>query len=195
MNVGENNPDSFNDKAEWFEFYGDVTEEIPVNAPEQLGKGVEITSWVDADHTGDKLTRRSHTGILIFLNSAPIIWYSKRQATIESSTFGSEVVALRTSLDLIKAMRYKLRMMGVPILGPAHVWGDNQGVVNGAAIPESKINKKHLEICYHAVREASAAGIWKVGFVKGKYNIADCLTKILSSTAREKQVSKWMYRK
>ena len=127
MHVEGNNPDSFNNKAEWYEFYGDVKEEIPIDAPERLGKGIEITSWVDADHAGDKLTRRSRTEILIFMNSAPIIWYSKRQATIESSTFGSEVVALRTSLDLIKAMRYKLRMMGVPILGPAHVWVTTKG--------------------------------------------------------------------
>ena len=79
--------------------------------------------------------------------------------------------------------------------GPAVVWGDNQSVVNSAAIPTNKLNKKHLGICYHAVREASAAGIWTVGFVKGIYNLSDCLTKILSGTAKEKQVGKWMYRR
>ena len=58
-------------------------------------------------------------------------------------------------------------MMGVPILGPAHGWGYNKGVVNSASIPETSITKKHLGICYHAVHEASAQGIWKVGFCKG----------------------------
>ena len=160
-----------------------------------MGKPVEVTAFVDADHAGDRLTRRSHTGILIFLMSAPILWYSKRQATIESSTFGSEIVALRTCLELVKEIRYKLRMMGVPLEGPAVVWCDNQSVANGASIPEAKLNKKHLGICYHAVREASAAKIWQVGFIKGEYNIADCLTKVLSGTQLEKQVSRWMYRK
>jgi hypothetical protein len=86
-------------------------------------------------------------------------------------------------------------MMGVPIDGPAAVWCDNKTVVNGASIPEAKLSKKHLGICYHAVREAAAAKIWQVGFVKGEYNIADCLTKILSGTALEKQVNKWMHRR
>ena len=86
-------------------------------------------------------------------------------------------------------------MVGLPILGPACVWGDNKGVVNSASIPETRITKKHIGICYHVVREASAQGIWKVGFYNGVNNIVDCLTKILSGTAKEKQVSKWMHRK
>lgn len=122
------------------------------------------------------------------------MWYTKRQATIESSTFGSEAVALRTLLGLVKDLRYKLRMMGVPLAGPAIVFGDNKSVVNGASIPEAKLSKKHLGICYHAVREASAAGIWKVGFTKGVDNIANCLTKILSGTQKEKEIGEWMYR-
>ena len=101
----------------------------------------------------------SHTGCIIFLNSAPILWYTKRQATIESSTFGSEAVALRTLLGLVKDLRYKLRMLGVPLVGPAVVFGDNKSVINGASIPEAKLSKKHLGICYHAIREASAAGV------------------------------------
>ena len=59
-------------------------------------------------------------GVLIFVNRAPIIWYSKRQNTVESSTFGSEFTAMRTAVDLIEALRYKLRMFGVPIEGSTH---------------------------------------------------------------------------
>ena len=90
------------------------------------------------------------------------------------------------ALELIKSLRYKLRIMGVPLAGPAIVFGgDNKSVVNGASIPEAKLSKKHLGICYHAVRKASAAKIWKVGFVKGKYNVANCLIKILSGTQKK----------
>ena len=195
MNIKDHYPDSFNDKSEWFELYGDVKEHIPKNLPRALGKGAEVTAWVDADYSGDKLTRHSHTGLLIFVNSAPIFWYSKLQATIESSTFGSEVVSLRTCLELIKYLQYELRMTGLTILRPDHVWGDNKGVVNSASIPETRITKKHLGIFYHAFREVSEQGIWKVGFCKVVNNIADCLTNILSGSAKDKQVSKWMYRK
>ena len=81
------------------------TKEAPSDAPTPLGRPVEINAWVDADHAGDRLTRRSHTGILIFVQSAPIFWYSKRQATIESSTFGSEIVGMRTCLEFVKDLR------------------------------------------------------------------------------------------
>ena len=196
MYLDEDFSGSFSKKPmeDWHEFYGDVKEEVPPNAPPAYGKPVEVNAWVDADHAGDRLTRRSHTGIIIFLNSSPTIWYTKRQATIESSTFGSEAVALRTLLEMIKALRYKLRMLGVPLVGPAIVFGDNQSVVNGASIPENKLNKKHLGICYHAVREATAAGVWKVGFTKGVDNIANCLTKILTGAMKELELSKFVYR-
>ena len=75
MNVNENYLDSFNGKSEWFEFYRDVKEDIPKNVPRALGKGVEVTAWVDSDHAGEKLTRCSNTGLLIFLKSAPIVCY------------------------------------------------------------------------------------------------------------------------
>ena len=74
--------------------------------------------------------------------------------------------------------------MGVTILGPAHVWGDNKGVVNSSSIPETSTTNKNLGICYHAVHDASEQGVWKVSFCKGVDNIADCLTIILSVTAK-----------
>lgn len=65
--------------ADWTEFYRDAKEEIPINAPEPLGKEVHMYCCCNADHAGDHLTRRSQTGIIIFLNHAPILWYSKKQ--------------------------------------------------------------------------------------------------------------------
>ena len=194
MHLRDRYADRFQKDPDWKEFYGDVQEEIPPNAPIPAGKSVETTAWMDADHAGDRLTRRSHSGVIVFLCSAPIIWYSKKQATIESSTFGSEMVCHRTGLGIVKDLRYKLRMMGVPIDGPTTVFGDNKTAVNGISIPEAKLAKKHLGICYHATREASAAGIWEVGFTQGKHNIANCLTKILSGTMKDKECDKFMYR-
>jgi hypothetical protein len=95
--------------------YGDVHEELPPHMPKPLGTPVKIHCFVDADHAGNLATRRSHTGVLIFVNMAPIVWYSKRQNTVKSSTFGSEFVALRTAVELIVGLRYKLRMFGVHI--------------------------------------------------------------------------------
>jgi hypothetical protein len=110
-----------------------------------------MTCFVDSDHAGNRVTRRSHTGILIFLNRAPIIWFSKAQNTVETSTFGSEFVAMRIAVELIEALRYKLRMFGIPLEGPTNVLCDNQSVVTSASTPESVLKKKHNSIAYHRV--------------------------------------------
>ena len=63
--------------------------------------------------------RRSHSGIINYVNNAPIIWYSKVQNTVEASSFGSEFVALKIATEIIKALRYKVRCFGIPVKGPA----------------------------------------------------------------------------
>ena len=145
---------------------------------------VNISAFVDANHASNVVTRRSHTGIFIFIQNAPIIWFSKKQNTVEAATFGSEFVALRICKEMIVALRYKLRMFGVPIEGPANVFCDNRGVVKNVSIPESTLMKKHNAINYHAVREAVAAGILRVGKEDGETNLADLLTKVLSGEKR-----------
>ena len=110
----------FNVNADWRDFYGDVSEELPPNMPEAKGQPVVVSCFVYANHAGNMITRRSHTGILMYVQNAPIVWFSKRQNTVESSSFGSEFIALRAAKDMIVALRYKLRMFGVPIAGPAN---------------------------------------------------------------------------
>jgi hypothetical protein len=170
--------------GDWKEFYGDVQEEMPPKMPKARGNPVTISAFVDANHAGNVVTRRSHTGIILYVQNAPIVWYSKRQNTVEAATFGSEFVALRICKELIVAMRYKLRMFGVPIDGPANVFCDNRGVVKNASIPESTLLKKHNAINYHAVREAVAAGIMRVGKEDGETNLADLLTKVIVGQKR-----------
>lgn len=126
------NPTTFPD-VDWLDINGDIKEELPTDMPEPLGNSVLISCFVDANHAGNVVTRRSHSGILILVQNAPIIWYSKRQSTVESSTYGSEFVALRIAKDLVVALRYKLRMFGVPIDGPTLVFCDNQGVVKNSS--------------------------------------------------------------
>ena len=80
---------------------------------------------------------------------SPIIWYNKRQNTAESSSFGSEFIVLRISTKMLEGLRYKFRIFGVPIDGPADVFCDNQSVVTNVSIPSSVLNKKHNSIFYH----------------------------------------------
>ena len=83
---------------DWYEFYRDTKERLPNHSPKPCGNMVLTHCFVDSEHAGDKVTRRSQTGILIFVNRAPILWYSKRQNTVETSTFGSEFIAVEKSV-------------------------------------------------------------------------------------------------
>jgi hypothetical protein len=164
---------------DWTNFYRGAVDHIPPNMPEPRGNEVQINCFVDGDHAGNRITRRSHTGVLIFVNRAPIVWYSKSQNTVESSTFGSEFIATKIAVELVEALRYKLRMFGVPLDGPTNMFVDNQSVVLNATNPTSTLKKKHCAIAYHRVREAIACHIIRIAKVHGKKNLADMFTKPL----------------
>ena len=171
--------------CDWQDFYGDIKEAVPPNAPEARGNSVTMSCFVDADHAGNRLTRRSHTGILVFLNRALITWYSRRQNTVETSTFGSEFIAMRTAVEQLEGLRYKLRMMGIEIDGATNVYCDNASVCVSVRRPESTLKKKHVSIAYHRVREAVAAGTVRVAKEDTKTNLADLLTKPLNAIRRK----------
>jgi hypothetical protein len=154
---------------------------------------VSTHCFVDADHAGNRITRRSQTGILIFCIRAPILWYSKRQNTVETSTFGSEFVAMRIAVELIEGLRYKLRMFGIPIDCPTNVFCDNEAVTKNVTLPESTLKKKHNAIAYHRSREAVAAGTIRVAKEDGKTNLADVLTKPLAQATKEFLCDRFMY--
>jgi hypothetical protein len=168
------------EKHDWTDFYRDARNEIPPNAPPPRGNAVQINYFVDADHAGNRITRRSQTGILIFLNHAPVIWYSKAQNTVETSSFGSEFTAMRIAVELLISLRYKLRMFGVPLEGPVNTFCDDSSVVTNATLPSSTLKKKHNSIAYHHVRETLASGIICIAWVRTGKNLANMLTKPLA---------------
>jgi hypothetical protein len=135
----------------WTECYGNVEEAIPVDMHEPLGKDVDVRMMCESDYAGDKRTRCSHTGFLIFCNMALIDWVSKKQTTIETSVFGAEFVAIKHGIEKLRGLLYKLRMMGIPLTGPSFTYADNKLQVTNSTVPELTFKKKCNSICYHAV--------------------------------------------
>ena len=175
-------------QADWTDFYGDVMEAIPDNAPEPRGKPIILRAFVDSDHANDKIRRRSQTGFCFFINMACIIWYTKRQATVESAVFGAEFVAMKQAMEVSRGLRYKLRMMRVPIEGPTHMDGDNMSTIHNTQCPESKLKKKSNSICYHAVREAVVMGELLTGHIRTDENPTDILTKVVGGGIKRKNL-------
>ena len=180
-------------KHDWHDFYRGVSEAIPGDMPTPRGNVMFTHCFVDASHGSDRATRRSQTGILIFRNRAPINCFSKRQNTVETSTFGSEFQAMKNAVEMIEALRYKLRMFGVPIDGPTNIFCDNEAVYKNTSLPESTLKKKHHAISYHRCREAVAAGTVRVAKEGTKTNLSDLFTKLLPQPRREELLDKFTY--
>jgi hypothetical protein len=162
---------------DWYDLYGNVEELIPYDAPEPLGKAVVLTTYEDANLYHDLVTGRAVTGILHFLNGTLIDWFSKRQDTVESATYGSAFVAARIATEQIIDLRITLRYLGIPLEGPAYMFGDNQSLVTSGTIPHSKLNKQHNALSYHRVREAIVAQVLQFCPIAGVKNPSDILSK------------------
>ena len=134
---------------------------------------------VDSDHAGDKVTRRSRTDFMIFVNMALIQWMLKKQATIESSVFGAEFVAMKQGVETLRGLRYKLRMMGVPCEYPSYIYGDNMSVIHNTQRPESTLKKKSNSICYHLIRKSIAMRESHTSHISTHDNYSDILTKVV----------------
>ena len=178
---------------EWYDFYRDAGEQVPNNMPPLRGHAVSTHCFVDADHASNMVTHRSQTGILIFLNKAPIVWYSKRQNTNGDQHIWSEFIAMRTAVEHIEALRYKLCMFGILIEGPTNVFCDNEAVFKSTTIPESMLKKKHNSICYHHCREVVAAKVMRVATEGTLTNLADLFTKPLMQSVREGLLDRFTY--
>ena len=159
--------------------YHDAKETLANDNPPARGLGFVIRAYVDADHAGNLITRRSRTGFIIFLNNAPIYWLSKRQTGIETSSFGSEFMAMKHCCEYLRGLRHKLRSMGIPVETPCFIYGDNKSVLVNGSKPDSVLQKKSTSIAYHYVREGSASNEWRISYINTDNNCSDMLSKSL----------------
>jgi hypothetical protein len=157
-----------------YTLYGNTKEVLPKDAPEPLGKYVTLSHYVDANLMLDVMTGKSVTGILHLINKTPLDWYSKKQATVETTMYGSEFVAARICVDQIIDLCSTLRYLGVPVREKNYMFGDNKSVVYSSMGLHAKLHKR---LSFHRVREAIASGIVVFYFIPGEINPADILSK------------------
>ena len=79
-------------------------EPIPDHHPKPRGFGFHLLANVDSDHAGDSITRQSRTGFIVYCNSAPIYWYTKKQRGIKTSSFSSEFMAMKTCCEYLRGL-------------------------------------------------------------------------------------------
>ena len=180
----------------WKELYPDAKELLPNKSeiPHEKGPPVRITVFKDADHVHDIVTRRSVTGILLLINNTPVKWISKRQKIVETSTYGSELVAAKTAVKPILEYCYILRMIDAQLEDSALMLGDNNSVVLNTTMPSSVLKKKHSAVSFHRVKETIATGVVKFSHIPSTLNYSDLLTKPLSPTVFHRLVKPLLFR-
>ena len=101
---------------------------------------------------------------------------------------------MKFGIEKLRKLRYKLRMMGIPIDGPSLVqYGDNLSVIKNSQTPKSQLKKKNNAICYHAVHESVAMGESLCAHVRSEDNYAVLMTKVLTGQKRRDLVRHILY--
>ena len=100
---------------------------------------------------------------------------------------------MKNAIELIEALRYKLRMFGVEIDGPTDIFCDNEAAVKNCSNPESTLKKKHHSIAYHRNREAVASETVRITKEGTETNLADLFTKVMGHSQREPILDRIMY--
>ena len=85
----------------------------------------------------------------MFLNSASIYWFSKKQISVETSSIGAEFIVLKQCCEYVRGLRFKLQMMDIAVDIPTLLLGDNQSVLTNVTVPHSTLKKKSSSAAYH----------------------------------------------
>ena len=104
-------------------------------------------------------------------------WFSKKQATVETATYGSEFVAAKTATEQIMDIRQTLRYLGASFTTKSFRFGDNRSVVTSASLSHSTLTKRNNILAFHRVTEAIAAKLMAFYLIQSAYNLSNMLSK------------------
>lgn len=161
--------------------YSDFSEDEDTRLPVPLMNELSTNIFIDSNHGHDRITGRSITGMISFVGRTPITNVSKRQSSVQTTTFGAEFVALKKAVEEAITIRYYLRSMGVAVTKPVIIYGDNLSAITNTITPGSALSKKYLALSYHFCREYYSANVVDIRKIDTKENYADPFTKALVS--------------
>ncbi|CAG7731317.1 unnamed protein product, partial [Allacma fusca] len=160
---------------------------ITYNKLESQNEDAEVflTCYTDSDYAGDKVQRKSTSGVVVLLNNAIVSWSSQKQSCIALSSTEAEYVAVASGAREVVWLRSCLSELGYPQVRPTLVLVDNQSAIRLVKNPEMHARTKHIDVRYHYIRDQEAKGEVSVQYVPTTDQLADGLTKPLLKSKLE----------
>lgn len=138
-----------------------------------------IEAFTDSDWAEDRVDRKSSSGILCLVNSAAVIWRSKKQSIVATSSAEAEYVALSQTVKELVWLRRLCESFDIKHNGPIIVNCDSQSAIAMVTKPKLGGRTKHIDVKYHHVKDAVSTGVIELHYIRSEDNIADVLTKPL----------------
>ncbi|GJT81614.1 hypothetical protein Tco_1055956 [Tanacetum coccineum] len=137
-----------------------------------------LTAYVDADHAGCQDTRRSTSGSTQFLGDKLVSWSSKKQRSIAISITEAKYIALSGCCSQILWMRSQPTDDGFQF-NKIPMYCDNKSAIALCCNNVQHSRAKHIDVCYHFIKEQVENGIIELYFIRTEYQLADIFTKPL----------------
>lgn len=150
---------------------------------------MQLSAFFYADYVGDPDTRHSTSGFCIYLGSNLVSWSSKKQKMVSHSSTEAEYTQLAYKAVELSWLRSLFKDLQLQLARPK-IWCDNISLISLASNPVFHSRTKHLEVDYHYVREKVVRGELLVNYICSQDQIADLLTKGLSSARFKLLMSK-----
>jgi hypothetical protein len=148
--------------------------------------------YTDSDWAGDKNTRLSVTGYVLFLMNVPILWKSKAQKSLALSSSEAEYYALSEAAKDITFVHMLLTSMGMQVILPIVVKVDNVGAIFMTENISTAGRTKHLDLRTRYVNTMAEEGFIKFEFVRSAQNKSDHLTKNVTGEIYEAHVNEYV---
>ncbi|XP_021774228.1 uncharacterized protein LOC110738163 [Chenopodium quinoa] len=163
-----------------------------------LGQGIilyatdqlSLTAYSDSDWASCPNTRRSVTGYVLLLGKSPVSWKSKKQPTISKSSSETEYRAMAAASSETTWLVKLLTELCVLNLKPVALHCDNQSAIHIGKNPVFHECTKHIELDCHFTREKVLEGLIVLTYTPTAEQLADIMTKALSSFQHNKLKSK-----
>lgn len=149
------------------------------------GKGARMEGWVDSEFAGDRDTRNSTTGFLFTLHGRSISWRSRMQRLVATLTAAAEYVAAAQAVKDSLWLRRVVADLGEDA-GPVDLKEDNQSCIAMATNEGMTFRTKHIEVCYHLVRDCVKRQQVVMVYVPSAQQLADGFTQALPRDAFER---------